>query len=297
VRIAIRCLLGGILATSAAAVCAAGAAAQEQGGEVLMPEQSAAKARAILLGAVDALGGNAYLTMHDVTCTGTFSNFGHSGELNGFTKFQDFEIPPDKDRFENVPKHNIIQITSGDKGWTLDRGGVSEEAATDLADNVEGRKTDLDNILRHRMNEKDMVLRYVGPDTVDRLEVDWVELTDPDNRIIRIAISKSSHLPIRKTVETRNPNTQMKSEEVEYYSNFHPIQGIQTAYQITRDRNGLKVYQVFFDKCEYNTNLADSFFTKQALDERWEKVGKKSKYKSKSASKADKDDKDTNDKD
>lgn len=296
-RIATRWILGGILAAGALAVCGTGAAAQdqEQTGDVLMPEQSAAKAKAILLSAVGALGGDAYLTMHDDTCTGTFSNFGHSGELNGFTKFQDFEIPPEKDRFENVPKHNIIQITNGDKGWTLDRGGVSEEAATDLAENIEGRKTDLDNILRRRMNEKDMVLRYVGPDTVDRLEVDWVELTDPDNRIIRIAISRRTHLPVRKTVEMRDPNTQMKTEEVEYFSNYHPIQGIETPYQITRERNGLKVYQVFFDKCEYNTNLADSFFTKESLDERWEKVGKKSKYKgSKSSAK---NDKDSNDKD
>lgn len=291
-----RFLLMGLVIACGISAGAASASAQDQdqGGDVLMPEQSAAKARALLESAIQALGGSAYLTMHDNTCTGEFSNFGHSGELNGFTKFQDFEIPPDKDRFENVPKHNIIQVTNGDKGWTLDRGGVSEEAATDLAENIEGRKTDLDNILRHRMNEKGMVLRYVGPDTVDRLQVDWVELTDPDNRIIRIAISKTAHLPVRKTVELRDPNTQMKTEEVEYYSNYHPIQGIETPFQISRDKNGLKVYQVFFEKCEYNTSLTDSFFTKETLEERWAKVGKKSKYKPSSNRNSDKD---SNDKD
>jgi hypothetical protein len=36
---------------------------------------------------------------------------------------------------------------------------------------------------------------------------------------------------------------------------------------------------VFFDKCEYNTNLSDSLFTKESLDERWAKVGKKPKDK------------------
>lgn len=295
-RIATHLLIGGILAGGALTIGARTAPAQDQyqNGDVLMPEQSAAKAKALLQGAVQALGGTTYVNLHDDTCTGTFSNFGHSGELNGFTKFEDYEIPPDKDRFENVPKHNIIQVTNGDKGWTLDRGGVSDEAATDLAENIEGRKTDLDNILRHRMNEKDMVLRYVGPDTVDRLEVDWVELTDSENRIIRIAISRSTHLPVRKVVEKRDPNTQMKTEEVEYYSNYHPIQGIETPFQISRDRNGLKVYQVFFDKCEYNTNLADSFFTKESLQERWDKVGKKSKYKPSPNRNTDKD---SNDKD
>ena len=35
--------------------------------------------------------------------------------------------------------------------------------------------------------------------------------------------------------------------------------------------------QVFFDKFEYNTTVPDSLFTKESLDERWEKVGKKEK--------------------
>ncbi len=44
-----------------------------------------------------------------------------------------------------------------------------------------------------------------------------------------------------------------------------------------RERNHIKVYQVFFDKYEYNTNLSYSLFTKESLEERWEKVGKKEK--------------------
>lgn len=270
-------------------VAAPRAAAQDQDTVVLMPEQSAAKAKQLLQQAIDALGGAAYLNVHDVTCTGTFSNFGHSGELNGFTKFVDYEIPPSKDRFENVPKHNIITVYNGDKGWNLDRGGVSEAAASDVAHQQEGEKTDLDNILHKRIHENGMIFRYAGPDTVDRLEVDWVELVDSDNRTIRIAISRSTHLPVRKTVDVRDPDSQIRTEEIEYYSNFHPISGIETPFGISRDRNGLKVYQVFFDKCDYNTHLEDSFFTKESLDERWAKVGKKAQKKMDKAK--DKDDK------
>ena len=266
------------------------ASAQDQDTVVMMPEQSAAKAKELIQQAITALGGDAYLNVHDVTCTGTFSNFGHSGELNGFTKFIDYEIPPSKDRFENVPKHNIISIYNGDKGWNLDRGGVSEAAASDVAHQVEGETTDIDNILRKRIHEKGMVFRYAGPDTVDRLEVDWVELVDSENRTIRIAISRSTHLPVRKTLDLRDPESQMKTAEIEYYSNFHPLSGIQTPFQIARDRNGMKVYQVFFDKCDYNTNLADSFFTKESLDDRWAKIGKKEKKSdSKYRNKKDKD--------
>jgi hypothetical protein len=281
VRITMHSFSAAVLLVGAFLAVAPRAAAQDQNQDtvVMMPEQSAAKAKQLLQQAIDALGGAAYLNVHDATCTGTFSNFGHSGDLNGFTKFIDYEIPPDKDRFENVPKHNIIQVYNGDKGWNLDRGGVSESGASEVAQQQEGGKTDLDNLLRHRIHEKGMIFRYAGPDTIDRLEVDWVELVDSENRTIRIAISRSTHLPVRKTVDLRDANTQMKTEEIEYYSNYHPLSGIETPFQITRDRNGMKNYQVFFDKCEYNTNLTDSFFTKESLDERWAKIGKKDKKK------------------
>lgn len=261
----------------AVAFLAAAPRALAQDDTVLLPEQSAAKAKAILQQAIDALGGPAYLNVHDVTCIGRLSQFGHSGELNGFGHFIDYAQPPFKDRTENLPKRNIISVFNGDKGWELDRGGVSEATITDLATNQEDIKKDIDNILRHRIHEAGMIFRYGGMDVVDYQESDWVELVDSDNRTFRIAIARSTHLPVRKVVDTRNANTRMRNEEIEYYSNYHPIDGIQTPFQITRERNGIKVYQVFFDKYEYNTNVPDSLFTKESLEERWEKVGKKEK--------------------
>jgi hypothetical protein len=272
------------LAAAAALVFAflavvAESSAQES--EVMMPAQSAAKAKEILQQAIEGLGGAAYLNVRDVTCTGRVGQFGHSGELNGYGHFEDYTIPnpPFKDRQENLPKRNIIEVRNGDKGWDLDRGGVTEARTADLARYQDDMKTDIDNILRHRIHEPDMVFRYGGPDVVDLHESDWVELVDSENRTIRIAIAKSSHLPIRMVIDTRNANTRMRTEEVEYFSNYHPFSGIQTPFQITRDRNGIKVFQVFLDKCEYNTNLSDSIFTKESLDERWAKIGKKPRDK------------------
>jgi len=245
----------------------------------MMPAESAAKAKEILQQAIQALGGTAYLNLHDSTCEGRLSQFGHAGELNGFEKFADYTIPPFKDRTENLPKRNIITVMDGDKGWTLDRGGVSDASGADIARFQEDIKKDLDYILRTRIKEPNMVFRYAGQDIVDLKEADWVELVDSDNRTIKIAFAQATHLPLRKIVDTRDSNTRMKTDELEYYSNYHPINGIQTAFQFTRERNHIKVYQVFFDKCEYNTNLPDSLFSKQSLDERWEKVGKSARKK------------------
>lgn len=265
--------------------------AKAQDAEDMMPAESAAKAKNLIQQMITALGGPAYLNVHDATCTGHLGDFGHSGDLDGFEHFIDFTQPPLKDRQENLPKRNIIEVYNGDKGWTLDRGGVSEAAASDVARFQEDTKIDLDNILRHRIHEKGMEFRYGGQDIVELKEADWVELVDSDNRTIRIAIARDTHLPIEKIVDIRDPRTQLKSQETEYYTLYHPIDGVETPFQITRDRNGMKSFQVFFDKCDYNTGLSDALFTKESLDERWAKVGKKQKKHHESKSKSDKSDK------
>ena len=92
---------------------------------VLMPEQSAAKAKQLIQQSIDAFGGSAYLNMRDITCSGRAGQFGHSGELNGYARFVDYVEPPTMERTENLPQRNIVEVYNGDKGWTMDRSGVS----------------------------------------------------------------------------------------------------------------------------------------------------------------------------
>jgi hypothetical protein len=250
-----------------------------QDDEVLMPQQSAAKAKQILQQAIDALGGQAYLDVRDVTCTGNVGQFDHAGNVSGFGKFIDYSMPPDKERQENLPKRNIIEVYNGNQGWVLDRGGVSDAPAADLQQFQQDNLKDIDNILRHRIHESGMVFRYAGPDIVQLKQADWVELTDSDNRVIRIAFDRATHLPIQEISEGRDPKTQLSSKETDYFSDYHRVQGIETAFQLERDRNGMKVFQAFFSRCTYNTGLSDSLFTKGSLEDRWAKVGKKERKK------------------
>lgn len=259
------------------ALIAVSMALSAQETQVMMPEESEAKARQILQQAIQALGGSAYLNVHDVTCTGRLGQFEHSGNLSGYEKFIDYEILPDKERQENLPKRNLIEVYNGDHGWILDRGGVTEAPEDAIAEFKDGQRKDLDNVLRHRLNEKGMLIRYAGEDIVDLLPADWIELVDSEDRTIRIAVSRSTHLPVRKVTITRDPNSRLRMEETEFYSNYHPLQGIMTPFQIERQRNGQRVYQVFFSECKYNTNPSSALFTKESLDQRWSEVGKKAK--------------------
>lgn len=274
-----RCLFAVTIAALFLVGASVPAHAQDQDGEILLPEQSAAKAKQLLQDMIQALGGAAYLNMKDSTCQGRLGSFGHSGALSGYDVFTDFVKLPDKDRQEMSKKRNIIYVTNGNQGWVLDRGGVSEEPASQIADNEHEQQIDLDYILRFRLNEPGMIFRYVGSDIVDLKEADWIEIDDPQGHEVRIAIAKLTHFPIRKEVAMRDPVTHVRTEEVDYFSNFENVDGVQLYFGQTRFRNGMKVFQVFYDPngCRVNTGLQDSLFTKESLEQRWAQVGKKGK--------------------
>lgn len=269
---------GAMLAITMALAAITGTA-RTQNTQVMMPDQSTQKARQLLQQTIQALGGPAYLGLQDTSCEGRLSTFGHSGDLTGFDTYFDFSKFPDKDRTEHSKKRSIIEVFNGNKGWVLDKGGVADAPESAMKEWTETLKTDIDHLLRYRINEPGMIVRYGGPDVVELKEVGWVELEDSDGRTIRLALDSNTHFPVQEVVISRDPGTQLRVEQIYYFSNYHPISGVQTPFQVGSTRNDIKVFQAFTDKCTYNNGLTDSLFTRESLEERWGQLDKKKKKK------------------
>ncbi len=260
--------------------------ANPQDTQIMMPAESAAKAKQLLQQTIQAMGGDAYLNVQDVIINGRLGQFGHSGDLTGYVVFWDYNKLPDKNLTEYGGKRNIVESYNGDKGWTMDRGGVSEMPEGTIEQHQEDLKTDLDMILRYRIKEPGMSFRYAGTDVVELKQVDWVELSDGEGRTIRLALAQSTHMPIQERVETRDPTYHTRTVQTTFFSNYHPIQGIQSPFQISRERNGQKIFQAFFDDFKYNTTMNDMMFTRQELENRFARM--KDKYKGDKKQKQDK---------
>jgi len=237
-----------------------------QNPDEMLPAPSAEKAQAILAQAIGALGGSAYLEAHNSECAGCAAQFEHSGAVGGYLQFRDYKEMPDKNRMEYGPKGNIVDLYSGKQGWTLDRGGVSDIPATAMADYQEAYNTDLNTILRYRLKDASLIFRYGGSDVVDLKEADWVEIVDRDGHTIRMAFDKKTSLPIRSAVTARDKETGDRIERGTYYTSYHLINGIQTPFQISRFRNGQQTYQIFYESCQYNTDVSPEMFTRASLD-------------------------------
>jgi outer membrane lipoprotein-sorting protein len=248
-----------------------------QHAEYMDPDQSAAKAKQVLQQLIAALGGPAYLQMKSSECDGRYANFGHNGETNGYTQAKNFWNYPDKLRVEYGKKGNIVDLYTGDQGWTLDRGGVSEEPATSVSDFEEGLKRNINYLLRVRLNEPGLLLRYGGTGVDELREVEWVEVTDTEERTFRIAMDRSTHLPVKTIVRMVDNETRERIEDVTIYTNFQAKEGVQMPMQVSRHRDGRRISQAFFDSCQVNPNLPTDFFTKESLEKRFKEVGGKKK--------------------
>ena len=247
--------------------------------QVLAPDASAAKTKDLIQQAIRALGGPAYLGVRDSYCEGRFAQFASQGELSGYERFFDFILLPDKNRTELSKKRNIILTYNGDAGWVLDKAGVEVAGADEVDDFKDGLFRSADYLFRFRLDEPGLTFRWIGSEIVDLKRADWVEVSDRQRRTIRIALDEKTRLPVRVVSTVRDRATRQRLEEVEYLSNYHAVQGVMTSFQVTRERNGRMVYQVFFDSCQFNTGLNESFFTREALEQRWAELTKGKKKK------------------
>ena len=252
-------------------------AARGQRAEYMDPEESAAKAKQILQQLINTLGGPRYLELKTSECKGRRAQFGHNGEMSGYVESRIFWKYPDNVRSEYGKKGNIADVFAGDQGWTLDRDGVSEQSAVSVTDFQETLKRNVNYLLRKRLNEKGMLLRYGGMSVVDLKTVDWVEIVDSEERTFRLAVDQSTHFLVRTVVKTVDNETQERKEDATLYTNYQLINGVQLPMQVTRERDGRRTNQDFFEGCQVNPDLPADFFTKASLEKRFAEVGGKKK--------------------
>jgi len=250
-----------------------------QNPETMMPEASATKAKQILAQMLDAMGGAVYLHVHQSECTGRKSEFGHNSALTSYLEFKEYWQFPDNYRIDFGKKGNIIDLYRGKEGWTVDHDGVNEEPAGKVDEFQAKLLNDPAHLFRYRLKEEGMVYRYGGTDLIDLRPVDWVELSDREERTYRIAVQRDNHLMVRFTVIIKDPDTQQRIEEVTSFANYHMLGGVATPLQVARTREGRRVLQAFYDSCNYDPNLPSNFFTRGGLEQRFQEVGSRADKK------------------
>lgn len=266
-----------------------------QNPNTLDPDQSAAKSNQLLKLAIDAMGGPIYRSSQESDCEGRVANFDRSGNMSGYSFIRSYWRFPDKNRTEYIVKSTkggifavlvgnlpikggmLIQVFSGDKGWTMDKAGVSEADVTVISEFQQAMKRQMHNVLLNGGKGDGVYLRYGGLGIVDLKPVDWVEISDQEDHKVKIALDHMSHLPLRTVALTPDEEMHQVDEDITIYSNYQEKNGIQTPMQVSRERNGRRLYQLFYESCNNNNTLPADFFTKEGLEKRFKETGGKVK--------------------
>jgi len=270
-------------------------AARAQNPDMVAPEASTARAKQVLAQLVQGMGGPLYMDMRERQCDGRRAAIGHNGALAGYVQFKDSWEFPDKNRTDYIAhgrntllgymigvqeldlSHGglVITLFSGDHGWTMGRDGVSEMPEDTVAEFQDAVRRSSDNLLRLSLKDPELGFHWGGIDTVDLREVDWVEISDQEQRVYRLAVDRSTHLLVRSVVRVKDENTGQQREDVTIFTNYRPIGGIQVPMQVTRERDGRRISQVFYDSCQINPALPAAFFTREALVQKFKETGGK----------------------
>lgn len=267
----------------------------QQNPDTMDLDANKAKARQLLQLSIQALGGGLYRDQSESDCEGRVAQFDRNGGTLGYSMMRTYWLFPDKNRTEYVVKTTkgglfavlwgnlpikggeFIQLFNGEKGWTMDRSGVSEADPTVIEEFQSALKRQLRNLLLHRANEDGVFLYYAGIGVSDMREVDWIDFTDRDDRKIRLALDHESHLPLRTVAITTNEEMRDKDEDVTIYSNYKELQGVQTPMQVSREHNGRRTHQIFYNSCSNAPSLPPDFFTESSLQKKFKDTGGKAK--------------------
>lgn len=263
-RIAITLLL-----TTFAVAQSAPAPSSSSASSVPSDQQNARQARAIVDQGIKALGGQTYLTWRTQNAEGRGYSF-HHGQPNSLgTLFWRFRQYPDKERVELTKKRDVIDIFDGNKGYEVTFRGVRDlEPKEELAPYLRRQHYALDIVLRQWLNQPGVAFFYDGRTVAAEKEADQVTIMNAKNEGVTLYFDVNTHLPVKKTFTWRDPSDRQRNTEDEIYDNYRPIQGIMTAYDVTRMFNGEMSAQVFLNAASYNQDYPADFFNPQAAAKR-----------------------------
>jgi hypothetical protein len=238
--------------------------------------QNAAKARAALDRMVQAMGGQAWLGMKNKEVDGHAAAFFHGNPDLGTTLTYEYHQYPDHDRIEVTKHRDVVEFFIGDQGWEVTYRGKksidSDQSGKEMLDDyIRRRNHSIEIAVKQWLKDPNTILIYEGTHMVERREAEQVTLISAQNEAVTILMDASTHLPLRREFQWRDPLYHDKNTDAEEYDDYHTIDGFPTPFTITRFKNGDMVRQYFVSGAKYNQTLPADFWDVDAADARIKK--------------------------
>ena len=242
------------------------------------------RGRKLLDQMLEALGGDAWLNRRNIRVLGHLGRF-FQGAPNGividFTATHQFASPglsnPDRPEAQRIgfitdksmilpgKKIDIVQIWINNTGHEVTYKGNITLPKDQIEDYYRRQAHSIESIYRVWLKSPGVVVIDEGSTMVERRLTERVTILSDNNDAVTLELDAATHLPLRRTFQSRNAQFKDSDEDVEEYDDYHTIQGLPTALTFTRYHNGDMSSQRFLSKVEYNTNLSPALFNPDNL--------------------------------
>jgi hypothetical protein len=237
------------------------------------------RGRKLLNEMLEALGGDAWLNRHNVKELGHVARFFRGAptgiviDFSAIHQFASGDRPEatrigfitDKSMILPGKKIDIVQIWINNSGHEVTYKGNAVLPKDQVEDYYRRQDHSIESIFRVWLKAPGVMVVAEGSTMVERRLTERVTILSDNNDAVTLDIDATSHLPRRRTFETRNPKFKDIDEDAEEYDDYHTIQGLPTAFTITRYHNGDMASQTFYSKIEYDVEITPDTFNPDIL--------------------------------
>jgi hypothetical protein len=231
------------------------------------------KAKRVIDGAVQALGGGNYLNMQDRVEEGRSYSF-YNERLSGMSRAKFYiryltkpePMQPNfiglRERRAFGKKEDVYIVYNETGGFEITYRGAKPLPAETVQQYQESLFHNVLYTLRMRLGEPGLTFDYAGADIHENQPCDVVVIVDSDNRQTRVWFHQSTHLPVKQQWERRDERTRMRIEEITIFDKYRDVGGgVMWPFVVRRERNGERNYEMYADSVQINQSLNDELFT------------------------------------
>jgi hypothetical protein len=220
------------------------------------------KARTAVDQMIQALGGQAYLSVQDSYVEGRLGSFKNES-LVGWSLYYRYWKWPNKERTELTKERDIVQLYLDGSAYEITYKGIQplDPVKEDrVRQGLLRRHYSLENVLRGWLSEPGILLLDEGPSLSEGQMAEKITIINSKNESVTLLVSPETHLPMEKRFTSRDPRYRDRDEEVTIYGNWRIIQGVNTPRVVLTRRNGETVSQQIILNVTYNNHPSESLF-------------------------------------
>jgi hypothetical protein len=238
----------------------------------VLAQKGPARAKELIAGIIDALGGDAFRHMQSRVESGRAYSF-YNEQISGlsiariYTRYLRPEAAPAdgaiymEQRQVFGKKQDISALLTPKSAYEITYRGARDLGEERVQQFHETTLRDVFYMLRMRLDEPGFGYDALGTDVVENQTVQGIDFFDNANRQVTVWFNAHTLLPVKQRFLRFDDKISARREEITRYAKYRDIGNrVMWPFDIQRERDGEKIYQMFSEQAKAGEPVDSSTF-------------------------------------